>query len=264
MTQGWVKIQRSVTDSWIYKSKPFCQFAAWVDLILLVNHEEKKIPVNGKMITIQRGQTYTSIRSLAERWGWSLSRVKRYIDVLEMDNMVNTEKNANGTLLTLVNYSLYQDAQNANETETERKRNANETRAERNKNIKNEKNDKEDKKDIYISSIDDIFSYLNLRTGKHFTGRSEAQRKHIIARLKEGYTVEEFKQVIDNKVAAWGHSEKMAVYLRPETLFGTKFETYLNDVETERQKARREDHELHEKQVAAIRDAANFDVGFLK
>ena len=70
--------------------------------------------------------------------------------------------------------------------------------------------------------------------------------------------------MIDNKVAAWGHSEKMSVYLRPETLFGTKFETYLNDTETECQKARREDHELHEKQVAAIRAAADFDVAFLK
>lgn len=265
MQQGWVSIHRSILEHFVWMDKPFNMGAAWVDLILMANHDEKKIPVNGNIVIIKRGQTYTSCRSLAERWGWGLGRVKRFIDTLEREQMVNAEKTKNGTLLTLVNYCDFQDTQNTNGTQTERRRNTNGTQTERNNKENKENNENnENKKNIYVEQVDDIFSYLNQRTGKHFTGRSAAQKKHIIARLKEGYTVEEFKQVIDNKVAAWGHSEKMAVYLRPETLFGTKFETYLNDVETERQKARREDHELHEKQVAAIRDAADFDVAFLK
>ena len=107
-----------------------------------------------------------------------------------------------------------------------------------------------------------MLDYLNSRTGKKFTGKSKAHRQHIVARLKEGFTVEDFKTVIDNKVAAWGHSEKMAPYLRPETLFSSKFETYLNDVETERQKARREDHEADEKQREAIRRAGTVEIGY--
>lgn len=225
-------------------------------------------PGEWKGIHYERGQFVTSIHQLAIETGLTDRNVRTALNHListgELTSKAQTKGRAQSRIITVVNYDCYQqsDKQDASERQSTDKRPTSERQ--QYKNIKNIKEIKEVKKDIYISSIDDIFSYLNLRTGKHFTGRSEAQRKHIIARLKEGYTVEEFKQVIDNKVAAWGHSEKMAVYLRPETLFGTKFETYLNDVETERQKARREDHELHEKQVAAIRDAANFDVGFLK
>ena len=225
-----------------------------------------------KGIHYERGQFITSIHSLAIESGLTDKMVRTALDHLISSGELASKRQARGPvqsrIITVLHYDDYQTQgkQGASNTASKGQEEGNQgaSKGQQYKNIKNIKEIKEVKKDIYISSIDDIFSYLNLRTGKHFTGRSEAQRKHIIARLKEGYTVEEFKQVIDNKVAAWGHSEKMAVYLRPETLFGTKFETYLNDVETERQKARREDHELHEKQVAAIRDAANFDVEFLK
>ena len=51
----------------------------------------------------------------------------------------------------------------------------------------------------------------------------------IKARSNEGFEVEDFKRVIDNKVASWGKDPKMSQYLRPNTLFGTKFEAYLNE-----------------------------------
>ena len=151
---------------------------------------------------------------------------------------------------------------NADGTPTEHQRNADGTLTERNNNDNNDNND--NKINTYVVQINEVFDYLNSRTGKNYTGRSKAQREHIVARLKEGYTVEEFKRVIDNKVNAWGDDPKMKQYLRPETLFGTKFETYLNDTEDKKQKARREENELHEKQRDAIREAANFNVGFLE
>lgn len=229
-------------------------------------------PGEWKGIHYERGQFITSIHHLAIESGLSDRNVRTALEHListgELTSEVQAKGRAQSRIITVVNYDCYQqsDKQDAEEVTADRQATDKRATSERQqyKNIKNIKEIKEGKKDIYTSSIDDILSYLNERTGKHFTGRSAAHKKHIIARLKEGYTVEEFKQVIDNKVAAWGHVEKMAVYLRPETLFGTKFEAYLNDVETERQKARREEHELHEKQVAAIRDAADFDVAFLK
>ena len=53
--------------------------------------------------------------------------------------------------------------------------------------------------------------------------------KNINARLKEGHTLEDFKAVIDKKTKQWLNDEKMSSYLRPMTLFGTKFESYLNE-----------------------------------
>lgn len=72
-----------------------------------------------------------------------------------------------------------------------------------------------------------IVGYLNEKTGKAFKDVNQKTRSHINARLKEGYTVEDFKKVIDIKVAEWKGTQQ-DMYLRPETLFGTKFESYLN------------------------------------
>lgn len=76
-------------------------------------------------------------------------------------------------------------------------------------------------------NIKDIINYLNSAIGTKYRYQSKATQRLINARLNEGYTLEDFKTVIDKKAAEWKGTE-MAQYLRPETLFGTKFEGYLN------------------------------------
>ena len=83
--------------------------------------------------------------------------------------------------------------------------------------------DKDIDKDLYKS----IVEYLNQKAGTHYKPSSKATQTKIHARLKEGFTLDNFKTVIDKKVAEWKGTE-MEQYLRPETLFGTKFEGYLN------------------------------------
>lgn len=75
----------------------------------------------------------------------------------------------------------------------------------------------------------DIIGYLNDQIGASYKSTTTATRKKIDARLNEGYTLDDFKTVISKKVAEWQDTD-MAKYLRPETLFGTKFESYLNQV----------------------------------
>lgn len=74
----------------------------------------------------------------------------------------------------------------------------------------------------------DIIDYLNKKTGKNFKSTSKATQKYIKARFNDGFTLEDFKRVIDIKCEEWLKDSKMSIYLRPETLFGTKFESYLN------------------------------------
>lgn len=81
------------------------------------------------------------------------------------------------------------------------------------------------KLDIYIPVLD----YLNKVLGTKYKATSDKTRKLIDARVKEGFTQEDFYKVIDNKVKDWKGTD-MEKYLRPETLFGTKFESYLNAV----------------------------------
>ena len=76
-------------------------------------------------------------------------------------------------------------------------------------------------------AVREIVGYLNAKTGTAYRPTTKATARLIQARLKEGFTVEDCKAVIDNMTAKWGNDPKMCRYLRPQTLFGTKFESYL-------------------------------------
>ncbi|CZR02749.1 conserved phage C-terminal domain-containing protein [Trichococcus collinsii] len=81
----------------------------------------------------------------------------------------------------------------------------------------------------------EIISYLNEKTERSFKP-VESHRKNIRARWNEGYRTDDFKKVVDNKCADWLQDEKMSKYLQPSTLFGTKFDQYLNQVPTKPRK----------------------------
>lgn len=76
--------------------------------------------------------------------------------------------------------------------------------------------------------------YLNLRNGTKYRSSSKKTQACVRARVREGFTVADFKAVIDFKVDQWGADEKMSEYLRPETLFGPKFEGYLQNAQKTR------------------------------
>lgn len=89
-------------------------------------------------------------------------------------------------------------------------------------------------KDTYSPSLpsvaEDIVTFLNSVTGSSYRSTTDKTRKLIAARLAEGFTIDDFKAVITKKAKEWQGTD-MAQYLRPETLFGTKFEGYLNQPE---------------------------------
>lgn len=90
----------------------------------------------------------------------------------------------------------------------------------------------------YAGQVKEIIEYFNLKTHSKYRADSKGNRNLIIPRLKDGYEVDDFKRIIDNKCASWLGNKEMAGYLRPETLFCLKhFESYLN----ERPQAKSED-----------------------
>lgn len=82
-------------------------------------------------------------------------------------------------------------------------------------------------KDIDLYLIKDIVEYLNMICGTRYKHSTVNTKKHIRARLKDGYVLDDFKSVIDKKSKEW-LGTSMEKFLRPDTLFGTKFESYLN------------------------------------
>lgn len=89
-------------------------------------------------------------------------------------------------------------------------------------------NDISKKKSADLSAITEIVDYLNQATNKNFKASRKDTQSFINARTREGFTIDDFKAVIDGRVKAWATDPKMSEYLRPQTLFGTKFESYLN------------------------------------
>lgn len=114
-SKGWILLYRSIRDSWIWEHKPFDPARAWIDLILDANHDEGKVFTGSSLIHIKRGQDLISIRSLANRWGWSKDRVSHFLKLLESDNMIRLSSlPGRRTLLTIVNYGFFQNRPDTN------------------------------------------------------------------------------------------------------------------------------------------------------
>lgn len=114
---GFIPLYRSIQDHWVWSNKePFSYGQAWIDLLLSVNHEEKKLKVGCNLITIKPGQMWTSYVKLSNRWNWSRERVYRYTKMLKMDGMINVDATPNGTLLTVVNWDNFAYHGNTDET----------------------------------------------------------------------------------------------------------------------------------------------------
>ena len=110
--KGYIKVYRDIRDHWIWtdEEEPFSRGQAWIDLIMAANHKDKTILFNGHPMEIKRGQYMTSLQSLADRWGWSRGKVRRFLDDLKSEQMIGKKRHSNGTLITLIKYGNYQDS----------------------------------------------------------------------------------------------------------------------------------------------------------
>ena len=111
--KGYIKLFRDIRDHWLWDCKPFSKGQAWIDLIMMVNHEDKKLMFDGELITCKKGMTITSMRKLAQRWGWSPGKVSRFLKILKSEIMIREERNSKRTIISIVNYGLYQGSANS-------------------------------------------------------------------------------------------------------------------------------------------------------
>ena len=144
---GWIKIHRQIQNCLIWDDKPFNMASAWIDLLLLANHEDKETIFDKKPILVKRGQRITSVRELSARWGWGKDKTLRFLRLLESEKMIVKESDSRKTLLTIVNYGIYQDCENENETVI---------RTLTGQSQATNKNDKNDKNNNIRSNSDDL------------------------------------------------------------------------------------------------------------
>ncbi|EGT5043816.1 hypothetical protein DAF96_11715 [Clostridioides difficile] len=106
-----------------------------------------------------------------------------------------------------------------------------------------------------------IIDYLNEKADKSFKSTTKKTKSLIDARLAEGFVEEDFYKVIDNKVHTWLEDAKMSVYLRPETIFGNKFESYLNE---QTKMAKNGNEKVERNKEVSKNKFANFEQTFTK
>jgi len=106
--EGWITLQRKLVSSNLWLSEPFTRGQAWVDMLALANHKDGFILVRGINVTIKRGQIGWSEVRLAERWKWSRSKIRRFLNTLEKEQQIEQQKNNVSLILSIVNYDLYQ------------------------------------------------------------------------------------------------------------------------------------------------------------
>lgn len=230
---GYIKDYRSELRSDIWLMPPLYH-RVWQWLKYKVNHTQAKIPLeNGSFLTIQPGQHLTSIRSIAQGVGYyegaiwkepNPRTISKILDWLLKQGMISINRgrgNREYTLITLSNWGLYQ----SNDDEGNSKETASAEGSKQQVHINN--NDKEEYKNELIPYVE-IVEYLNQVTNSRYRHSTSKTKSLIEARWNEGHRLDDFKTVIDKKSSEWLNDEKMSQYLRPETLFGTKFEGYLN------------------------------------
>jgi hypothetical protein len=105
---GWAAIYREIGDHPLFK-QDMSRLGAWVWLVINAAWKPTPFDVNGKMITINRGQLSCSMRHLASEWGWSKSAVERFLTRLKTETMIETQTGTGRILITICNYEKYQD-----------------------------------------------------------------------------------------------------------------------------------------------------------
>ena len=145
MNQGWIRAYRKLKEHWVWQDKPFSRGQAWIDLLLTVNHENKKAVVDGKKVTIKRGSCITSIRKLSESWGWSRTKTVSFLDALESENMISRNSDTKKTVISVINYDNFQGSQPTKRPQKSTNKN--------DKNDKNEKNTAEPR-ELFPSGIE--------------------------------------------------------------------------------------------------------------
>lgn len=232
--KGYIKLHRSIQDNELWDDpEPFDRRSAWIDLLLMANHKDIEVYYDGKTLTVKRGDMLTSLRKLAVRWGWGKDKVERFMCFLESRHMLTrkraTQRATAGTLITIVNYDIYQGFDGTNETTSEtRTMTTTATRTDRNNNdIKNIKND------IYTCSFEHAWEI--------YPRKDEKKRAYecYTARLNSGYSEEELLQATEAYAKECEERQTEKRYIKQaKTFFGINepFVDYLKRAKAQEKK----------------------------
>lgn len=252
----WIKIATDIFDDekiLLIEGLPdaYAIITVWFKLLCLAGKKN-----NGGVFLMNDKIPYTD-KMLATIFRMNESTVKLALNAFEQFKMIEIVEG----IITIPNWNKHQTL-DAYERKKERDRLYQEERRAKQRALIEKSSDKSSERTSYVavSDIDkeedkekdnniyvpykEIISYLNEKTGKKLRWDVKSNQKEIKARFNEGYTLDDFKTVIDKKYNEWGRKptkeelqrgiKDMRIYLRPKTLFGSNFNVYLNQEQTEK------------------------------
>lgn len=242
MEQGYIKLFRQIVDWEWYDDIPTCRL--FIHLLLKVNHADR----NWQGKKIERGSCITSLASLSTETNLTVKQIRRALSNLSKTGEIEKIGANQNTLIIVLKYVDFQgptsvegkQKANGGQTKDMQKTNEGQTKGKQratNNNVKNIKNDKNNN-NLYCSSDEElemnqiirtIVEILNIETEKEFSPDAKLTRKLIQDKLNAGYSLADFKCVIEKKCDAWKSDPVMKSYLKPSILFGNKFDEYLNE-----------------------------------
>ena len=140
MAKGWISLHRKIQCHWLWDDKPFSRGQAWIDLLLLANHADKKFLLGNELVECKAGSFITSELKLMERWGWSKAKVRSFLALLESDHMITKKTDRKKTTITIENYSVYSVYETTEEPEKDCEKTAEEPQKDTNNNVNNDNN----------------------------------------------------------------------------------------------------------------------------
>lgn len=203
---GWIKLHRKIQDHWLFSFSEPDKALAFIDLVLSASFDDGTVMIKGRTYNVKRGQFLVAQTTLQKRWKWSQNKVKRFLNLLKNERMVDVQTDERTSIITICNYLDYQGGERAderthgrpNERTVERATNEQSNDIKRSKELQEGKEVKKKDNSQQADKSQQIFDYWCHVMGKTGNVKFTPERKRlIIARLKDGYTVEHIKQAID-------------------------------------------------------------------
>lgn len=173
MSEGWISVHRSLQSNWLWSDKPFSKGQAWIDVLLLANHQDNKFLLGNELVEVEQGSFITSELKLMDRWGWSKSKVRSFLKLLESDGMLVKKSDTKKTTLTVVNYKHYQDKETTERPQNNHEETAKKPPEDTNNNVNNDNNK-------YSAFFEEIWSKYPNKKGK---GKVSTTKKKELYKL---------------------------------------------------------------------------------
>ncbi len=155
MAEGWIKLHRKLQDNPLWLSEPFTRGQAWIDLLLLANHDYGYFFLRGNKIEINRGEIARGEDNLATRWKWSRGKVRGFLKQLENEQQIEQQKSNIINKIIIINYDAHQKEDSRMNNRKTAERQQNEQQKDTNK---NENNNKNEKKEEYIGDFENFWN----------------------------------------------------------------------------------------------------------